>query len=316
MGPMILKDVEQELKERFGDRLIANQPLAKFNTFGTGGPARFFYEARTVDELVSILKAADACECPTFLLGGGSNLLVSDSGYDGLVIKNSIMGVELKGSEIICGAGEDLQTIVDFATENDLTGLEFATGIYGTVGGAIFGNAGAYGSETGNVLKEAQLVDKQGDTRTEKGPYFKFGYRNSILRQTGEIVATAIFALELGKKENIRSKCEKIRAERESKLPVNAFTAGCFFKNIPDKREKFGKLSAGKLLDEIGAKNSSVGGAGVFEKHANIIINDGSGNSDDIRRLAKMLKAKVKDKFGIELAEEITLLGKFEEETI
>lgn len=316
MELMILKDSEQEIKERFGDRLIINHPLASLNTFGTGGPARLFYEARTVDELARIIKVSTELDYPSFLLGGGSNLLVSDSGYEGMVIKNSIKGIELKGNNIVCGAGEDLQSIVDFATENGLTGLEFATGIYGTVGGAIFGNAGAYGSETGSVLESAQLVDRQGDMRVEQRPYFKFGYRDSILKQTGEIVATVNFALELGKMNNIRTECEKIRVERDSKLPINAYTAGCFFKNIPDKNEKFGKLSAGKLLDEVGAKNVSFGGAAVFEKHANILINDGSGNSDDIRRVAAMLKMKVKAKFGIELSEEITLLGKFEEESI
>ncbi len=313
---MVLKGSERKLKDKFGDRLISNHPLARLTTFGTGGPARLFYEAGTVDELASIVKASKELDFPTFLLGGGSNLLVSDNGYEGLVIKNSIKGIELKGTEIICGAGEDLQSIVDFATENGLSGLEFATGIYGTVGGAIFGNAGAYGSETGSVLESVQLVDRQGNIRTEKQSYFEFGYRDSILKQTGEIAATANFALEMGKNDLIRSKCDEIRAERNNKLPTNAYTAGCFFKNIPDKNEKFGKLSAGKLLDEVGAKNMSFNGACVFAKHANILINDGSANSDDIRRLAKILKAKVEDKFGIELTEEITLLGKFEEENI
>ncbi len=237
---MILKDSEQKLKDRFGDRLITNHSLAKLNTFGTGGPARLFYDARTVDDLVAIIRAVGELEIQTFLLGGGSNLLVSDDGFDGLVMKNSIMGIELDGNEIICGAGEDLQSIVDFATENSLSGLEFATGIYGTVGGAIFGNAGAYGTETAGVLKSAQLIDKQGDIRTEENSYFKFDYRNSILKTTGEIVATAKFALEMGIKGEIQGKCDKIRAERNAKLPVNALTAGCFFKNIPDKAAKFG----------------------------------------------------------------------------
>ncbi len=313
---MILKDSEQTLKDRFGDRLISNQSLAKLNTFGTGGPARLFYEALTIDELASVVKAVREIEIPAFLLGGGSNLLVSDDGFDGLVIKNSIKGIELIGNEIICGAGEDLQSIVDFATENSLSGLEFATGIYGTVGGAIFGNAGAYGTETAGVLKSAQLIDKQGDIRTEENRYFEFDYRNSILKRTGEIVATAKFALEMGIKEEIKSECDRIKAERDAKLPTNAFTAGCFFKNIPDKAEKYGKIAAGKLLDEIGAKEISYGGASVFAKHANILLNEGTASSDDIRQLATMLKTKVKDRFGIELTEEITLLGKFEEESI
>ncbi|MCP4703813.1 MAG: UDP-N-acetylmuramate dehydrogenase, partial [candidate division Zixibacteria bacterium] len=245
---MTLKDIEQKLKEKFGDKLITNCPLANLNTFGTGGPARLFFEVSGIDELVSILKVCNGLDISVFLLGGGSNILVSDDGFDGLVIKNSIKGIELEGNKISCGAGEDLQSLVDFATENGLTGLEFATGIYGTVGGAVYGNAGAYGTETGSVLQSAQLVDRQGDIRIEENAYFKFGYRDSILKRTRETVVTAKFALELGKQEIIRSKCEKIKAERDNKLPHNANTAGCFFKNIPDENAKYGKISAGKLL--------------------------------------------------------------------
>ncbi|MCP4703231.1 MAG: UDP-N-acetylmuramate dehydrogenase [candidate division Zixibacteria bacterium] len=313
---MTLKDIEQKLKAKFGDKLISNHPLNRLNTFGTGGPARLFFEANSIDEMVSMLVSSREIDIPTFLLGGGSNILVSDDGFDGLVIKNSIKGIELEGNKINCGAGEDLQSLVDFATENSLTGLEFATGIYGTVGGAIYGNAGAYGTETGGVLQSAQLVDRQGDIRIEENAYFKFGYRDSILKKTRETVVTAKFALELGNEDIIRSKCEKIKAERDNKLPHNANTAGCFFKNIPDEDAKYGKISAGKLLDEVGAKNMNFKGAGVFAKHANILLNDGSASSNDIKRLSAKLKAMVKDKFDIELTEEITLLGNFMEETI
>jgi UDP-N-acetylmuramate dehydrogenase len=319
MASMNLKnfaDSTKALKDKFGDRIISNRSLANLNTFGTGGAARLFFDAATIDELSSIIGMATRLGIPAFLLGGGSNLLVSDKGYDGLVIKNSIMGIELKENEVICGAGENLQAVVDFAFENSLTGLEFATGIYGTVGGAIYGNAGAYGSETGNILKHAQLVDRQGNIRIEERPYFEFGYRDSKLKRTGEIVTRAGFALNLGKKELIRAKIDEIRRHRNNKPPINKYTAGCFFKNIPDKRERFGKLSAGKLLDEVGAKGEKFGGAEVFEKHANIIINDGSASSSDIRRLAKRLKIKVKERFNIDLTEEITLLGTFEEESI
>ncbi len=311
-----IEDLTKALKEKFGDRIISNRSLADLNTFGTGGTTRLFFDARTVDELSLIVGMATKSGIPTFLLGGGSNLLVSDKGYDGLVIKNSIMGIELQKDEIIAGAGENLQTIVDFACENSLAGLEFANGIYGTVGGAIYGNAGAYGSETGDVLKYAQLIDRQGNIRVEQAAYFEFGYRDSKLKRTGEIVTRASFALNLGNKEQIKAKIDEIRNHRNSKLPINRYTAGCFFKNIPDKKEKYGKLSAGKLLDEVGAKGEKFGGAEVFEKHANIIINDGTASSGDIRRLAKKLKIKVKERFNIDLTEEITLLGNFEEESI
>jgi UDP-N-acetylmuramate dehydrogenase len=311
-----IEDSEKKLKEEFGDRIVSNRPLADLNTFGTGGNARLFIDVASVDELSKIVRAASNMEIPYFLLGGGSNLLVSDNGYEGLVIKNSIKGMEVVGTNIRCGAGEKLQALVDFATQKSLTGLEFATGIYGTVGGAVYGNAGAYGAEVGDIFESGQLVDKQGNIRTEEAAYFEFGYRDSRLKRTREVIAMANFALKMGNKDTIKRRVDEIQALRDEKLPINAFTAGCFFKNIPDNREKFGKLAAGKLLEDIGAKSIRYKGALVFDKHANIIINDGSASSSDIRQLAKLLKMKVREKFNIELTEEITTLGKFEEDSV
>ncbi len=305
-----------ELKSCFGERIKSDWPLANYTTFGTGGTARLFIEISSGDELKTVLNTAIKFKIPYFLLGGGSNVLISDSGYNGLVIKNCIMGLECHGNTIICGAGENLQKLVDFATQNSLSGLEFATGIWGTMGGAVYGNAGAYGAEIKDVLCAADLIDRQGVTKTVKAEELHFDYRYSILKKTGDIVIRATFALKPGKKESIYRKVEEIMVERNRKLPLDRFSAGCFFKNIPDKRQKFGKLSAGRLLEEVGAKKMKFGGARVFEKHANIIVNDGSANSDQIYKLAGLLKSKVKDKFGISLAEEVILLGDFKEELV
>jgi UDP-N-acetylmuramate dehydrogenase len=303
--------IKDEFTRQFGDLIKLDHPLDGYCTFGTGGRAKLFAEVSSPGPIVKLMKAAREANIEVFMLGGGSNLLISDRGYDGLIIKNSILGLEKHGLSIISGAGEDLQAMVDFAADNELSGLEFATGIYGTVGGAIFGNAGAYGSETGSLLEWAELVDRQGSIRTEEAAYFEFSYRRSKLKITGEFITRAKFALKAGKKEAIRTKMQEVMLQRECKLPVNKMTAGCFFKNIPDPSQPFGKLPAGKLLEEIGAKSLSVGGARVFEKHANIIINDGSANSNDIRLLADRLKKLVRAKFGIELEEEVTRLGKF-----
>ncbi|MBN2226310.1 MAG: UDP-N-acetylmuramate dehydrogenase [candidate division Zixibacteria bacterium] len=307
----IAEETKADLLKRFDGRMVADRPLADLVTFGIGGKAVLYAEVSTAEELAEIVAAADDVGIPFFMLGGGSNVLVSENGYGGLVIHNSIKGMTANDTNIEAGAGIDLQDMVDFATEKELSGLEFAAGIYGTVGGAIFGNAGAYGSETGAILKSAELVDRKGRIRTEPAEYFDFGYRSSILKRTGEFVTRAKFALKMGKKELIRKRVDEILAHRARKLPQNARTAGCFFKNIPDVKEEFGKLAAGKLLDEIGAKTMRFGDARVFEKHANIIINDGKASAEDVRRLAEILKAKVKEKFGIELQEEITYLGEF-----
>ena len=304
------------MQAKFDNLLKQNHPLAKFNTFGTGGRARLFAEVTTPQELADLVKEASGLDVPIFMLGGGSNVLISDNGYEGLIIRNAIKGMNVEGASVICGAGEDLQALIDFATEMSLTGLEFAAGIWGTVGGAIYGNAGAYGSEICNVLEWAEVVDRQGDMRIEQAGYFDFVYRGSKLKKTHEFVTRAKFALQPGKKEAIKSRVEEILAIRNEKLPLTKPSAGCFFKNIPDPSQEFGKLSAGKLLEQVGAKETQYGQAAVFERHANILINSGSATSSDIRRLSQILKRKVKEKFGIELQEEIILLGEFEEEEV
>jgi UDP-N-acetylmuramate dehydrogenase len=304
-------DLLSILKERLGSKAEYNHPLNTLNTFGTGGPAKLYTEAGTVEELSLAVKIAREFGVPFFILGGGSNILVSDGGYNGLVIKNSVLGLGQSGINIISGAGEQLQSLVNFAAGNSLSGLEFASGIWGTVGGAIYGNAGAYGAEIGAVLKSAQLVDREGNIRTEEASYFQFSYRHSRLKETGEFVAKAEFALKEGNRDTIQGKMDEILSARKDKLPTDQRSAGCFFKNIIDKREKYGKISAGRLLDEAGAKAIKIGGAAVFRNHANIIINEGSAKSKDIKELAEILKRRVKEKFGILLEEEITYLGDF-----
>ncbi len=306
----------RELKKELGDKIRVDQPLSGLTTFGTGGKARLFMDVTSDEDLSLIVKAAQRLNIPVFMLGGGSNVLISDSGYEGLMLKNSIMGMERDGEEIRCGAGEELQKLVDFAADNSLSGLEFAAGIWGTVGGAIFGNAGAYGSETGAVVRSAELVDRQGNVSTVTAEYLDFSYRSSKLKEAGEFVTRAIFALKTGKKETIRQKIAEIMSQRGDRLPIGELSAGCFFKNIPDKDSEFGKLSTGKLLEEAGAKNMQCGGARVFRNHANIIINDGTAMSSDIKKLAELMKSKVEDKFGIKLQEEVILLGNFEEESV
>ncbi len=304
------------LKEHFGNRIVVDRPLADLNTFGTGGNARLFIEVSSGEELSRLMTVASGLKMPIFMLGGGSNVLVSDSGFDGLIIKNSIHGLEKSDNQIICGAGEELQRLVDYATQNGLSGLEFASGIWGTVGGAIYGNAGAYGGEIGNTLISAEVVDREGHIREEKAEYFEFAYRWSKLKKTAEFVTRAKFALKECNTEEIKGRVDEIMTMRREKLPIGLHSAGCFFKNIPDKSQKFGKLSAGKLLEEVGVKEMRCGGARVFENHANILINNGSAHSDDIKKLADLMKSMVRQKFGIELQEEVILLGNFEEERV
>jgi len=297
--------------DRYDGPIQQNEPLSAYNTFRTGGDADLFIDVTDSGQLTRSISLANELSLPYFVIGEGSNILVSDEGYRGLIIRNSIRGLKVKGNEIYAGAGERLDDMVDFATECSLTGLEFAAGIWGTMGGAIYGNAGAFGSQIGNILVSAELVDKSGALRTENNEYFRFAYRHSYLKKTGEIVAEATFRLQPGDKQQIKARTEEIRDLRSRKHPVTPCSAGCFFKNVEDAAQPMGKLAAGKLLDEVGAKEISVGGARVFEQHANIIINGGRATSKDIRQLADILKEKVKEKYEIELNEEVICLGDF-----
>jgi UDP-N-acetylmuramate dehydrogenase len=299
------------LMAEFGPNLEFNRELSSLSSYRTGGNARYFLSAVEPSEIVRATKAARHLGVPFFVMGGGSNLLISDAGFDGLIIKVDVSGLKLIHEVTIeCGAGEDLMALVDFATANGLTGLEFAAGIWGSVGGAIYGNAGAFGGEIGQKMTKATIVDREGNLRTVEPSYCRFAYRDSYLKVTHEVVVNAQFRMEKADPAVIRQKVRDILAQRETKHP-SELTAGCFFKNIPDAREPYGKLPAGRLLEQAGAKDLQVGGAKVFERHANIIVNTGSATSKDIRRLADMMKQRVKDQFGIELQEEVQQLGTF-----
>ncbi|MCK4607289.1 MAG: UDP-N-acetylmuramate dehydrogenase [candidate division Zixibacteria bacterium] len=301
-----------KLFARLGDRLETDKPLAPLTTFNTGGPARYLFTSRTADDVSAAIKAAVDLEIPFFVLGGGSNVLVSDSGFDGLVIRINIMGLKsVGGTDIESGSGEDLMSLVDFSAEQSLTGLEFASGIYGTVGGAICGNAGAYGGEIGSVVKRVTLVGPDGDARTIGRDDCRFEYRSSCFKDSSDVIVGARFTLKSGQTDQIRKKIGDILLAREAKFPPQIKSAGCFFKNVPDSGQEFGKLPAGRLLEQAGAKKMAVGGARVHENHSNLIVNSNAATSKDIRELADKMKEKVFEMSGIRLEEEVTQVGNF-----
>jgi len=304
--------VRASLSQVFGDMVEFDKPLAPLTTYGTGGPAQYFLAARKVEYLCQAVKFAKDKDVPLFVMGGGSNLLVSDAGFKGLVVKVEINGIRLEPDSCVrCGAGEDLMSLVDYATANSLSGLEFAAGIWGTVGGAIYGNAGAFGGEMKDVLKTMTIVDLDGNIRTVNVADCRFGYRDSFLKATGEVVVEASFRLSPGDKSSIENRISEILAAREDRHPTQGKSAGCFFKNIPDPDQEHGKLPAGRLLEQAGVKGLSIGGAAVYEKHANMIVNTGNATSKDIRQLADIMKEHVQSKFGIVLEEEVIQVGEF-----
>ena len=314
------KEVFETLFETLGHDLKQNEKLSLHTTFGIGGEAELFYVARRPEDLIKAIQVAKEVKIPFFVLGGGSNVLVSDSGFGGLVIKNQCDKIFLSDEKITCQSGANLDDLVNSSCENSLSGVEFLAGILGTIGGAVYGNAGAWGKGVGDLLTEAVILNSQ--ERIEKVPknYFEFGYRDSKLKKTKDILLSATFELKTGEKEKIKKEVQKNLEERKGRLPQKEKSAGCFFRNVVDngpvlKARPEGlavngkKISAGFLLERVGAKNMRRGEAAVFKNHANILINLGKATSKDVRRLANFLKRKVKKEFDIDLEEEVVYLS-------
>jgi len=300
-----LKEVFENLFETLGHDLKQNEKLAPHTTFGIGGEALYFYAARKPEDLIKAIQIAKESKISSFVLGSGSNVLVSDSGFKGLVIKNKCDKISLNEEEISCQSGVLLDDLVSLGCENSLSGMEFAAGIPGTIGGAVYGNAGAFGKAVGDVLTEAVILNSQGRVEKVQKGYFEFGYRESKLKKTKDILLSATFKLTRGEKEKIKKEIQRNLEERRKKLPQKEKSAGCFFKNVVENGKK---ISAGFLLEQVGAKKIKEGDAAVFERHANILINLGKAKAEEVRRLANFLKRKVKEKFDIDLEEEVVYL--------
>ncbi|MFH1173391.1 MAG: UDP-N-acetylmuramate dehydrogenase [bacterium] len=315
----------EQLKIRLGDSLLINEPLASHTNFKIGGPAACFLLAKAEDELINAVKTAKELAYPYFVLGGGSNILVSDQGFPGLVIKVDIQKLEVKDNTIIAGAGIKTIKLVESARDNGLTGLEPLAGIPGTVGGAIYGNAGTY-KGIGDLVKEVKVFDGENiKTITKEEADFK--YRHSRFKDTKEVILEATLQLERGDIEASKKEIKEIMDKRYATQPYNSPCAGCTFKNVPLERfnkeiiaeydlEKVLGQMVGKrevptayLIDQAGLKGRSIGGAQISDKHTNFIINTGQATAKDVLELTKIIKKEIKDKFKVDLEEEIILVG-------
>ncbi len=277
-----------------------NVSLADYTTFKIGGKAKYFFEATTKEDIVKAIKAAKKCDLPFFILSRGSNLLISDQGYQGLMIK--IGNQEFNGLE--CGAGLDLGRLVNFAKDNGKTGMEWAAGIPGTIGGAVYGNAGAFKHSIADVLVRTEVFDiKDEKIKVWQNKECLFDYRSSIFKKNPQLVIlSAGFKLEPGDKEEIIQKMKEYLEYRAKAQPQGFPCAGSIFKNSFE-------VSAGQLIERCGLKGKKIGGVEVSEKHANFIINTGGGTAQDVIALIDLIKQEVKKNKGITLEEEIQYLG-------
>ncbi|MCX7973492.1 MAG: UDP-N-acetylmuramate dehydrogenase [Candidatus Aminicenantes bacterium] len=291
-----------------GRSLQTSVSLKEHSTFRIGGPADFFFEAYNLEELKQAVLFARDQKIPVYVIGGGSNILFADEGYRGLIIKNSSRGIKvfLESLEIEALSGTKLSELVDFAAQSGLSGLEFMAGIPGTVGGAVWGNAGAFGRNIGDILVSAYIWEA-GEERKVKRDFFDFGYRSSSLKKRRSLLLSARFKVEKETSETVQKRVNDILSLRRLKHPpAGTASAGSFFKNIfmPDGQ----KIAAGLLLDQAGVKGLRCGDAQVYPRHANFIINLGQAKAADVLTLAAEMKGRVKEKFGLELEEEVIYL--------
>lgn len=301
------------LEAALGREVAEDVPLAGHTSFRIGGPASFFARARSIEEVSAALSAAHAMSLPTLVLGGGTNLLVSDSGFDGLALLVEIGGVSIDAGRrrATVGAGVQVSALVEALVADGLAGLEFAAGLPGTLGGAIAGNAGCFGGSMGEVIAGARLVLRDGSiTEVSGAGWFGFGYRTSRVAPEGAVVAEATIAVAGGDRPRIEEVARRNVAVRREKHPAwGARTAGSYFKNLPPESPGGMRRAAGALLEQVGAKQMRVGDAAVFERHANIVVNLGSATARDVLDLAGMMRRAVLDRFGEELEPEVRFVG-------
>jgi UDP-N-acetylmuramate dehydrogenase len=296
---------EAELISRFGPRVGCGERLAAFTSFRIGGPADFILEVNDAQELSAALTAAHRHSVPAFCLGTGTNILVSDRGVRGLVVRlgGSFKQMAFDGSHIKAGAAVQFGELVAQAVTRGLAGLEFGEGIPGSVGGALIMNAGAFGGEMAPVVSAVHGANPDGTLRTLSKDEIGFFYRRSIL-PAGFVVAAVEFDLVPGDREALLTKVVELKARRAARQPQGVPNAGSIFKNPPGK-------FAGRLLEACGLKGERVGGAAFSDRHANFIVNLGGARASDVWALMELARRKVEQQAGVRLEAEVKLVGEW-----
>ncbi len=301
------QDIIYALKQISSDlELNTNEKMSRHTTFRTGGPASLFIRPGNAEELSQVVKLLKRAEVEYFILGNGSNLLVSDKGYSGAIISTEkFTDIRIEDeTKIYAEAGVMNSRIASFARDNALTGFEFAAGIPGTIGGAMIMNAGAYGGEMKLITKEVRALSPQGEIIRLDNEALKFGYRTSALKGKDFVVVSALLQLEKGDQEEITQNMQELALKRKEKQPLEYPSAGSTFKR-PEG------YFAGKLIEDAGLRGYSVGGAQVSEKHCGFVINKDNATSSDIYRLICDVQNQVYEEFSVKLEPEVIMLGKF-----
>lgn len=304
MKQELIQKINQYIPE---NRILIQEPMKLHTTFRVGGPAALYLELQSEQEFRDILTLLQAEEEDYFTVGNGSNLLVSDTGYDGIILHPSkeFGDVRVEDERLICESGATLAAIARVALEQELTGFEFAAGIPGSLGGAIVMNAGAYDGEMKQVVESVKLITPDGRIVIKSCEEMKFSYRHSILKEEAYLVLSVTLRLRKGSREQIKERMDELAAKRREKQPLEYPSAGSTFKR-PEG------YFAAKLIQDAGLRGFRVGGAQVSEKHCGFVINKENASAQDIHELMKRVQEQVMQAFGVMLEPEVIRLGKFE----
>ncbi|RFU63367.1 UDP-N-acetylmuramate dehydrogenase [Peribacillus glennii] len=301
-----MKEAVEKLKTLQVGKVIENEPLASHTTMKIGGPADLFIEPSSIGNLGKTMEVIKEFGLKWTVIGRGSNLLVSDMGIEGAVIKlgKGLDSLDINGAELTVGAGFSLVSLAVQISKKGLSGLEFASGIPGSVGGAVYMNAGAHGSDISKILKKAYVLFEDGSLEWLTNEEMEFSYRTSVLQtKRPGIVVEAVFTLEPGNREEIVERMQSNKNYRKDTQPYNLPCAGSIFRNpLPDH--------AGKLVEEAGLKGHKIGGAMISEMHGNFIVNVGGGTAEDVLALIQHVKDTVYDKFRIKMETEVEIIGR------
>ena len=303
--------MKQEFYEKLSkivgkEHILAEEPMKKHTTFRIGGPAEYLVLPQTTEEIADVVKLCRQEEIPCYIVGNGSNLLVADEGVRGVVIQllRNFNQIQVEGCQIRMQAGAQNAAVAKRALDAALTGFEFAAGIPGTIGGAVVMNAGAYGGEMKDILKEVTVLDPDGMIRRMSAEELELGYRTSIIARKGYVVLEVVIVLKTGDPKEIKAVMDDLKEKRVTKQPLEYPSAGSTFKR-PEG------YFAGKLIMDAGLRGFSVGGAQISEKHCGFVINKGNATAKDVTELMDETKKIVMEKFGVALEPEVKRLGQF-----
>lgn len=298
-----------------GLTVLEREPLSRHTTLQVGGPADWFVDVRSVDELTCLLETARDASLPVTLLGGGSNVIVSDSGIRGVVVRLRLTWIEKAGDGLVrAEAGVSMNGLVRWTIGRGLAGIEAWAGTPGTVGGAVYGNAHYGGRNIGDRVSGVVLASREGTLKHVPASEMGFAYDTSRLQRTGEILVSADFVVTAGEPEALRETARASLAHRKLTQPLALPSAGCLFQNPDPGRDALPPgipASAGALIDRAGLKGRRVGGASISTVHANFLVNDAGATARDIWQLAEAARTAVRERFGVELRNEIVFLGQF-----